>query len=308
MASVEIKNGYKITISRHRTRVTTYENLLVQASQPIKEGKKPERKPSIPSDYAEFNYYNRRKKRCQKIKELSWNNFEKGKSCMVTLTFRDVEQYTNYDKAYSEFKRFIKRMNSHFSNFLYIATFNRQTNGNWHFHVLCNLDDNTGNDVIARLWKNGFTYKTDIDTTGKFKNVVDYLIANMSESAQESHGRYGYLASRNLEHNKEIVSYHEEDSEEFDQIFPIISEKSRRILYETKIHLGVHGEGVDQETGEVFRVTLPDEEMNDVLKNAGYESWDTIFTYVSSSADFSDKFRPIEAASPKEKKFKRTKL
>lgn len=308
MARVQIKNGYKITISRRRTMITTYENLMVQASQPIKEKKQPQRKPSIPSAYAAFNYHNRKKRRSQKVRELCWNNFEPQKACMVTLTFREEEQYADYDKAYSEFKRFIKRVNSHFENFIYVATFSRQRNGNWHFHVLCNFDKSVTNEVIAGLWKQGYTYKTEINGVDKFGAVAQYLVDNMYESAQESCGRYGYLASRKLEHDKIIISFHAEDSEEFEKIFPLINDAPRRILYSTKMHLGVHGEEVNEETGEVFRVEIPDMEMNTVLQNAGYESWDTTFTHLSSSADFSDRFRPITVATPKQKKFKKTKL
>lgn len=155
MAETIIENGYKITISRRRTHITTYENMVVQATQPIKKDKIPKRKPSIPSNYAEFNYYNRMKKRRKAIKELCWNNFEPGKVCMVTLTFdsKDTEQqYTDYESAYSEFKRFIKRINSHYDGFRYLTTFSRQTNGNWHFHIMCNLGIQVSNSTIQSLW------------------------------------------------------------------------------------------------------------------------------------------------------------
>ena len=49
-----IENGYKIKISRKRTRVTTYENMQLQTTKPIKSNKPKKIKPTIPSDYAEF--------------------------------------------------------------------------------------------------------------------------------------------------------------------------------------------------------------------------------------------------------------
>lgn len=54
-----IENGYKIKISRKRTRVTTYENMRLHTTKPIKSGKQKKIKPTIPSDYAGFNYHNR---------------------------------------------------------------------------------------------------------------------------------------------------------------------------------------------------------------------------------------------------------
>ena len=65
-------------------------------------------KPSIPSNYAEFNYYNRMKKRREKIKELCYNNFALPNVVMLTLTFdiqKSKEQnYTDLKKAHYEFK------------------------------------------------------------------------------------------------------------------------------------------------------------------------------------------------------------
>ena len=47
-----IKGAYKIKMGRHRTQVTTYENLTLQTTHPIKEDKQKKIKPTIPSDYA----------------------------------------------------------------------------------------------------------------------------------------------------------------------------------------------------------------------------------------------------------------
>ena len=56
----QIINGFRIKMSRKRTHVTTYENMILQTTQPIKKDKQKKIKPSIPSDYAGFNYYNRK--------------------------------------------------------------------------------------------------------------------------------------------------------------------------------------------------------------------------------------------------------
>lgn len=57
-----IEGGFKLKFGRRRTQVTTYENMPLQTSSPIKKDKQKEIKRNIPSDYAKFNYYNRMKK------------------------------------------------------------------------------------------------------------------------------------------------------------------------------------------------------------------------------------------------------
>lgn len=71
-----IENGYKIKISRKRTHVTTYENMQLQTSHPIKDTKKKKIKPSVPSDYAGYNYHNRMCYRRNTIREICNNNFD----------------------------------------------------------------------------------------------------------------------------------------------------------------------------------------------------------------------------------------
>ena len=80
MAETLIPQGYKITIGRRRTHITTYENLRLQTTQPIKEEKPKKIKPSIPqqSDYAGFNYYKRMKTRRERIRELGLNEDDYG--------------------------------------------------------------------------------------------------------------------------------------------------------------------------------------------------------------------------------------
>ena len=64
---------------------------------------------------------------------------------------------------------------------------------------------------------------------------------------------------------------------------------------------------MNEETGEVASFTIPDRELDPMLENAGYESWDSTFTYLTSSARFDEKFSDILPATPKPKKFKRNK-
>lgn len=304
-ANTIIKNGYKIKISRKRTHITTYENLVLQTTQPIKEDKPKKIKPSIPSQYADFNYYQRQKQRKNTIKELAYNNFEFEKSVMLSLTFD--RPMLNLEEAHKHFNLFIKRVNDHYNNFCYVATFSRQTNGNWHYHVLANFSPSLQNSELKEMWKNGITYISYFGSQSLFDTAIKYLIDNMTSVSGDLKRKHGYLSSRNLERDKVVTSYKQDDIELFDKIFPLIQKANNKIMYETKNHLGIVGKNVDEDTGEVFEYHIPERELDEMLKNAGYENWETIYTHLTSSADFSNQFKPITAAAPKVKKFKRKK-
>lgn len=312
MGTEIIKNAYKIKVGRRRTQITTYQNLTLQTTHPVKENKPKKIKPSIPSDYAGFNYYNRMKKRRSEIRELCFNNFATPNVEMITLTFDQKQSpeksFTDIGVAHREFKKFIQRVNNHYQDFCYVATFSRQNNGNWHYHVMCNFEKNIENKEIRRLWRNGLTYVSYIKTEDNFRDAMQYLIDNMDESSNELKGKHGLLHSTNLETDKVITSWRAEHESDFEEAFQRVDNAKRVILYETKNHLGIKGERINEETGEVFEVTIPDREINDALIDAGYESWDTVYTHLSSQADFSDKFSELKVATLKPKKFKRINI
>lgn len=298
-----IKNGYKLTIGRKRTRITTYENLRLQTTKPKDKPKKPEQ--SNPSSYSDHNYYNRQRQRRETVKELAYNSFEYLNSTMLTLTFN--RPMTDLTEAHKIFYRFIKRVNDHYNNFRYLATFSRQANGSWHYHVLTNLPATTQNDTISELWQNGYTYITFFDTQSKFDTAITYIIANMVSSSQDTKGKHGYLASKNCERNLIITSYKTSDIEQFDNIFPQIQKAKNTILYEAKSHLGVKATYEDPETGELHEVHIPNQELDAMMVSKGYEEWETTFTHLTSSARFEEQFTTLVPATPKPKKYKRKK-
>jgi len=306
MGETIIKQGYKLELGRKRTRITTYENLRLHTTNPIKEEKPKKIKPSIPSNYADYNYYNRICKRRNKIRELAYNSFEYQNAIMITLTF-DTPTH-ELQQAHKQFKKFIQRVNSHYDGFRYLATFSKQKNGNWHYHVLCNFKPTTKNSTIRELWKNGITYITYFDKQSRYDTAIKYLISNMEDAAGDIKGKHGYLASDNLEKNIVLTSYKAEHEKEFDEAFQRVLNNNRKILYSTKNHLGIQGENVNEETGELFTYTIPDRELDPALEQAGYFSWDSVFTHLSSSARFEEKFSILQTAVPKQKKFKRTKV
>lgn len=120
MGTEIIKNGYKFKIGRRRTQITTYENMKLQTTQPVKENKPKKIRLNIPSDYAAFNYYNRMKQRRRVLEELCYNNFSVTEATMLTLTFAESpdtgKSFTDIAEAHHEFKKFIQRVNSHYDN------------------------------------------------------------------------------------------------------------------------------------------------------------------------------------------------
>ncbi len=311
MGEEYIKDGFKIKIGRKRTHVTTYENMVLQTTQPIKKDKPKKIKPSIPSDYANYNYHNRMKKRRQTVRELCWNNFDLPHVVMLTLTFDQSSQpkkeFTHIKTAHYEFKKFIQRVNSHYMDFRYITTFSRQQNGNWHYHVMCNFPQSITNSEISALWKNGLTYITYINTRELYNTAIQYLIDNLNESSDSLKGKHGFMYSKSMEKDIELVSWREDQFNEFLEAFEKVKDNKRKIMYETRNPLGVKGTRINEETGEEFEIHLPDRELTQALKDAGYEEWETVYTHLTSSADFSDRFAELKPATLRPKKFKRTK-
>lgn len=304
-----IENGYKIKISRKRTHITTYENMQLQTSHPIKDTKKKKIKPSVPSDYAGYNYHNRMRYRRNTIREICNNNFDIPNVVMITLTYDstklDSSICTDLEQSHYMLKKFIQRINSHYDNFKYLATFNRQSNGNWHYHIMCNFPNDISNNIIKDLWKNGIVYTTSIKTRADYETAIKYLIDNMNNASSELKSKKGFLYSKNCERDIVIDSWHADQEQEFAEAFERVENTNRSILYETKNHLGVKGKTVNEDTGEIAEFHIPDRELTPALQQAGYESWDTVYTHLSSSADFSDKFAPLLPATPKPKKQKK---
>lgn len=312
MATTYVANGYKLKISRHRTHITTYEDMRLQTTAPLKKDKPKKIKPSIPSNYADCNYYERKRARRRVVKEIVYNNFALPNVVMITLTFDQKEtqqeqSYTDLSKAHYEFKKFIQRIESHYNDFRYIATFNRQSNGNWHYHLFANFPNTITNNTIKSLWQRGITYITYIKTQADYKQCIDYLIQNMDQAANELKGKRGYLAPKDIERDKVYNSWNSQHTEEFNQAFERVQNANRTILYQSKNHLGIKAKTVDEDTGEIREIHLEDRELNPTLEQAGYENWETIYTHLTSSADFSDKFSELKPATLKQKKWKHKK-
>lgn len=166
--------------------------------------------------YNVYNYNKRVKQRAAKFKTLSYINFRVPNVQFVTLTFdpKIVAGVDDLKVCHHCFQKFIKRFRRKYSDFLYIATFSRQKNGNWHYHMLCNLDVNVKNKVVEDLWTYGMTWSTPITSYGEFDAKVSYCIQNMYDVAWDDlQGENGYLACRGLQGSVVLRSWNDDESE-----------------------------------------------------------------------------------------------
>ena len=62
-----------------------------------------------------------------------------------------------------------------------------------------------------------------------FITVLDYLIKNMNESAEDLKGKHGYLCSKAIERDIEVVSWRAEQEKEFDEAFERVEANDRVI-------------------------------------------------------------------------------
>lgn len=152
--------------------------------------------------YHEYNYRKRLKKRTEKFRTLSYINFRVPNVQFVTLTFdpSTIDYATDLDACHHAFQKFIKRIRRRYSDFIYVATFSRQKNSNWHYHMLCNFDVNVKNKVIQDLWQNGMTHSTPLLSYGEMTSKISYCIDNMNKVAwTDLQGEKAYLFGRGLQ-------------------------------------------------------------------------------------------------------------
>ena len=307
----ELMNGIKITISRNRTKITTCFNMVFNTgrkseSEIITAGNSGKR--------TEYNYKLRLKKRRNKVRELCHNSFSPDTAVFLSLTF-DAKKFPDKDLSstmttHRLFNNFTKRVNDHYENFKYIATFSKQGCGNIHYHVMCNFDKKITEKDVADLWKNGSIEVNYLKSYGDYLRAVDYLIKNMDEESEDKQGRRGYLYSKNIEHDIILSSWREETITDYNKAFEEIMDFENnpiREIYETNRFVGAMRETQESEDCISDVEFIPVKEMTDSLKNEGYRECHTICTHFASEARFEDKFSELTTATLREKKFKRPK-
>lgn len=307
MSDYEIVHGIKFKISRHGTEVIDCENMVFNTDF----GKQMQHDQNVVGKYADFNYAKRIKKRAQKVRDICKNSFEAGKAMFVTLTFNpklfDKTSLNDLSFTHSEFKKFIKRVNTHFEGFKYIATFARQGNGNWHYHMICNLNNDKDMKILYSLWESGYISCSLIYNQEYYYNCINYLIKNMNSSADDLKRIRGYLFSRNIERDIIVTSWRAEDVSEYDNIKQDIMQSKVYKKYEINHHIGIKSTTIDTDTGEVEEHIMINSELYAKDIKQGTVDVNTKYIYYGSDKKYEDSFEPIETATVKTTKHKKKK-
>lgn len=292
MLKAELKILTKLIAGRNRT-IFKESEIPVVYRNPDKEKRKSDSKKS---KYEASNYNKRMRQRRCEIRQICYNNFQVGKMSSVTLTFDpDIVEInmTDLDETHKEFDKFIKRMNHYFDDFIYIATFSRQRNGNWHYHMICNIDDTISEIEIQNIWKIGIVKKKIIDSEKYFKNMTGYLIKNLDDMKDELKGRCGYKRSRNAVNDITIDLDKVTDEQILDELCSkIIQSEKVWIAYTMEKSIGILKKYTDEETGDTSAFVDFDKELSDELKSKGYEN------LMIKSTAYSVDYRFIELLPP----------
>lgn len=144
----------------------------------------------FPQRYIRVDNANRTK---QNIKRLILSNLDMDK--FITLTFNTDK--TELSQTSKIFNNFIKRLKRVYPQLKYIAVPEFQkVSKRVHYHILCNIPY-TKNNIIAEIWKNGFTTIIKIKPT---LYISLYLIKYISKCYTDTRlfSKRKVLYSRNL--------------------------------------------------------------------------------------------------------------
>jgi hypothetical protein len=274
----EFIDGDVIIISSHATRITTYDNLFIR-NKSNDQYRRDTAEKKEKNYTSEVDTYLKIKKRKQRFKELLSNNFNYRTSVMVTCTFKpDEDRYKDLSCCYKKWQAFIKRINNTYDGFKYLAVYNRQKNGNWHYHMLCNLDKSVSQSFIRDLWGNGGVYISHLYSSQQFTNRQEYMKDNMVEALKylyqnkvtgvevaENGGLHGYLRSKNLVQNIKLMSWRDEDAEGYKRVIDFIKQENpnHRRLYSTSHVIGKVTHAYDPIKKESFDIITTDDEYTD---------------------------------------------
>lgn len=291
----ELKNIDKYEISRDGVVKKQLTNVPV----PVSRGKRCNNE--TPSPNADRNYIRRMRKRASIVKEKCKNCFSVDNAVHVTLTFSeqmcaDIDP-KDIKQTHKAFNNFIKRVNRRYEGFCYVATFDKQSNGNWHYHVMCNFPivktSGTTANILKELWQCGRVYVSEILSKKHFNNCVRYLNINMFNHDSDKHGIKGYLASRNAKSKIVVSSGRVADNAKFKKIDGDVKQYPLEKIYSTSKRVGFI-----KEVNGVKKVIIDfDNEYNCVP--TGYKPLDMGISAFSSPVKYDNLFPKLESAKSK---------
>ncbi len=117
-------------------------------------------------------------------------------------------QATQLSDCNKRFKQFIQRIKYHYPLFKYVAVVARQESGNWHYHLVCNMNF-IPFDELHRLWGNGAVYFRAVKKDGLVGlwKAIRYLQKNLKTAHFDLKNENGYLASKGLERDQVFRSW-----------------------------------------------------------------------------------------------------
>ena len=237
--------------------------------------------------YTLYNYKKRIKERAAKFRSYAFINFSKKNTQFVTLTFdnRIVTDADKLDVAHSCFRKFIKRVQSRFTDLRYAGTFSRQKNGNWHYHMFFNFDESVSGKEINDMWQYGVAHCTLITSGDDFYSKISYCIDNMYKvSYSDLKGEKGYLHANKLQSSIEFRSW---DEKEADKAYELLHE-----ILQSSLDKPTPRNSVILEKGETFFSRLGSLDG----KPIEYKDDDTQINYLYSTKGFPELFQePVVA-------------
>jgi hypothetical protein len=282
MSLVNMEEFVKIKICRNEAYI-----IVTNSPNPVYRKKTNNVQSKEKSKNADKNYQKRQAKRNSAIKDIFETNFGQG-NIFITLTFDsatfDKGDIMNLDFTHGEFKKFIQRMNRRYEDFIYLATFSRQQNGAWHYHMITNLIMAENLNIVQEIWGNGNCNCKNLCSGEYYLNAKNYMCKNAEEFADDKKGKRGYLCSKNVLRPIVLRMNKIEDEALFEQAFDKILELGIKLLSETRTVRGITKQSEDIiESGKTFDVQF-DKELTDKQKKQGYhEVYSETAVYITNT-------------------------
>lgn len=297
-----------IKCGRHRTHIK--DNLVPVVNR---NPNKPIQKRLIgKSKYEESNYKKRNIIRKCVIQQMCYNSFELEKMSFVTFTFdpKKADEHVVKDLNYvqNQFRKFIRRMNYQYDDFEYVTVFARQKKGNWHFHMICNIDGSISENELVELWRYGSVEIILLEDKGNLDKRIRYMQNNMLGVKNELKGKKGYLASKNAKADKiiDLNKLCEENPEEVEKIANKIMQSLRvNKMYNVDKEIGIMKQYKNDNSDEVESYVEFGEKLTKELIDKGYTHLKYKQEVYSVDAVFAEYFPPIKTATLKTKKTKK---
>ncbi|WP_312281599.1 hypothetical protein [Oscillibacter sp.] len=187
----------KMVIVREKVTITQIEKLNLNTSKAQQLSlMKSDNKIEINKKY----HYNQLRKR-RELEAIIEINFKPEESCFCTLTFAD--RTLDFDAANHYLDNFLKQMRRAYSNFKYVLTIEFQKDGLPHYHLICNIWDETdAAQSILRFWKHG---SVDVELSATLPKLISYMTKTFPFKKRSSYlfGKRSYKASQRL--NRPII-------------------------------------------------------------------------------------------------------